>query len=124
MAVMVYLIPTHSSQTLVLEGQSWMELVVCDLPSIAPLTLWGPWRKAAWLAVVVFSMPLILPYRLRLIINTKPGWQLVLHTTIHTLIHDKGSDTVTKAKSSMSSHILLLPFHLFQSSLHYHSVHF
>lgn len=35
----MYLTPTHPSQTLVLEGQWWMEFGVSDLPSIAPLTL-------------------------------------------------------------------------------------
>ena len=79
-AASMYLTPTHPSQTLVLEGQWWMEFGVSDLPSTAPLTL--GFMKEGRLACNGGVLPLMLYTLLVMLVTTKPGWQLVLHAPI------------------------------------------
>lgn len=74
MAASVYLTPAHPSQTLVLEGQWWMEFGVSEL------TL--GFMKEGRLACSGGVLPLMLYTRLVMLVTTKPGWQLVLHAPI------------------------------------------
>lgn len=53
--------PTHP-QTLVQEGQSWMELRMSNVPSITPLTFGFMREDQAWLAMVVFTCLLTPPH--------------------------------------------------------------
>lgn len=54
-------LPTHP-QTLVQEGQSWMELRMSNVPSITPLTFGFMREDQAWLAMVVFTCLLTPPH--------------------------------------------------------------